>query len=121
MKIKTVTYHLCPECGGELNTEKQAVLCCDEKRKQSREARKISNKIKAGLESVKIRIVRRKAYDGDRYRVARAKCPNCSRNIEVVVPGSNATAYSGEHSKRQAKNLVRAQLARHLASKWSCY
>lgn len=113
MKIETVTYFVCPECGEHHDKRIEAARCCDEGFQERRRARRIQagkKRVQDALSGLRIRLVNRNAYDGDRIKVARAICPKCGRRIDV-------RAHCGF---LRAKPLVRAQLARHLSKIWHC-
>jgi hypothetical protein len=124
MPPKKVNAWRCAQCHDIGISRKKAETCCDDEATEREEARaKASRKKKVA--SILIRIEQDRDYR-DRLtggKVAVANCPHCKRRYAVAINyarrewdrnSGTLKPIHWEKARRQARNLVKAQLARHL-------
>jgi hypothetical protein len=120
---KRVIRFECTTCGQDrYHTKQEAVECCDEKIAEAEEkaARRTLRLNLSRVAAPRVQFVRER---GDLKAVASARCPKrrCGSKYTVTVPLQNfyrTKRMSKAEAKRKAAGLVKAQIARHLQSRW---
>lgn len=123
---KRVIRYECTTCGYDRFKSKQnAIECCDDKVREAEQARERA-RVQRGLRKVvtpRVSFSREDRHEPLRA-IARAKCPvkGCYKDpFAVAVPLSNWSRdnkLTKAEAKTKAIGLVKAQIARHLRSRW---